>query len=272
MILPQEPWVLVVCVGDVMLDVLVEAPRGLVPDDDTAATITFEAGGQAANVAAWVVALGGSARVFGPQAGNGRGRLVADALAARGVSLHGPTVTRPGAVVSVVADGSRSLASDPGDSAWLTSVSAGPWLHGADWLLVSGYALLRSPAPQALVDLAGSARNRGTRVAVDLSSAALIEEYGAAAFRALWRSLAPAVVFASDAEWAAAGGGFDGTLVLKHGAAGASFGDDHRTPVAGPVLDATGAGDALAAGYLVGGPDLAMATAARCLARVGAQP
>ena len=34
----------------------------------------------------------------------------------------------------------------------------------------------------------------------------------------------------------------------------------------------TGAGDALAAGYLVGGPDLAMAAAARCVAVRGAQP
>jgi sugar/nucleoside kinase (ribokinase family) len=38
------------------------------------------------------------------------------------------------------------------------------------------------------------------------------------------------------------------------------------------VVDVTGAGDALAAGYLVGGPDLAMETAARCVAHRGAQP
>jgi sugar/nucleoside kinase (ribokinase family) len=38
------------------------------------------------------------------------------------------------------------------------------------------------------------------------------------------------------------------------------------------VVDTTGAGDALAAGYLVGGVDLAMAAAARCIAHRGAQP
>lgn len=51
-----------VCVaGDVMLDVLVSRPRPLNPGDDTSAAITSSAGGQAANVAAWVCALGGRA-------------------------------------------------------------------------------------------------------------------------------------------------------------------------------------------------------------------
>jgi sugar/nucleoside kinase (ribokinase family) len=38
------------------------------------------------------------------------------------------------------------------------------------------------------------------------------------------------------------------------------------------VVDATGAGDALAAGFLVGGPELAADAAARCVAKLGALP
>ena len=38
------------------------------------------------------------------------------------------------------------------------------------------------------------------------------------------------------------------------------------------VVDTTGAGDALAAGFLVGGAELALAAAARCVARVGSLP
>jgi hypothetical protein len=37
-------------------------------------------------------------------------------------------------------------------------------------------------------------------------------------------------------------------------------------------VDTTGAGDALAAGYLVGGPGLALQAAARCVARLGSMP
>jgi sugar/nucleoside kinase (ribokinase family) len=87
-------------------------------------------------------------------------------------------------------------------------------------------------------------------------------------------------VFATDEEWSAMPGGFgaggDTVLVLKHGEAGASFVidgiADERTVPPGVVVDTTGAGDALAAGYLVGGVDLAMAAAARCIAHRGAQP
>jgi sugar/nucleoside kinase (ribokinase family) len=38
------------------------------------------------------------------------------------------------------------------------------------------------------------------------------------------------------------------------------------------VVDTTGAGDALAAGFLVGGPELALDAAARCVGQVGAMP
>ena len=81
--------VLVACLGDVLLDVIVETSGALVTDDDTPARITFAAGGQAANVATWVAALGGRARVFGPRSGSGPGHLVEEALTARGVEVWG---------------------------------------------------------------------------------------------------------------------------------------------------------------------------------------
>lgn len=282
--------VVVACVGDVMLDVIVEVPHQLVVDDDTPASITFAAGGQAANVAAWVAALGGDARVYGPHTEAGHGALVASTLDARGVRFVGPEVSRPGAVVSLVSAGTRSMASDPGDSSWLERVEPGPWLDGVDWLFVSGYALLRAVDHAPLVATAAAARSRGARVAVDLASAALVADFGADRFRELWESLEPSAVFANDAEWAATNGrppgrvrrpsgfgtGGRSVLVLKHGPDGATFVidgiADDRPTAPGPVVDVTGAGDSLTAGFLVGGADLAMTTAARCVAQVGAQP
>ncbi len=281
---------LLACIGDIMLDVIVDAPHGLVPDDDTPAQITFAAGGQAANVAGWAQEYGARARLFGPRAALGPGQYVDEALEAAGMEVHGPVTGRAGTVVSVVSDGARSLASDPGTSAWIDEVAPGPWLAGADWLFFSGYALLRAPHPELLVDLAAVARAAGTKVAVDLSSAALIKAYGPGRFRELWQALRPTVVLANEHEWAATtqgrgqrsgeissfGAGGTTVLVLKQGPRGCSFVIDgvvdHRPPVPGPVVDATGAGDALAAGFLVGGPDLAMQVAARCVAQVGAQP
>jgi ribokinase len=115
---------------------------------------------------------------------------------------------------------------------------------------------------------------------VDLSSASMVSRFGADHFSSLCQQLRPAAVFATDGEWTTSAGSFgaggSAALVLKHGARGASFVVDgvvdERPVLSGPVVDVTGAGDALAAGYLLGGPDLAMTAAARCVAGRGAQP
>ncbi len=85
------------------------------------------------------------------------------------------------------------------------------------------------------------------------------------------RSLTPDLVFANEREHAAVGP-LDARLVLKRGAEGIVV--DGRSYPARPttVVDATGAGDALAAGFLVGGPELGLEAAARCCAKLGAMP
>ena len=272
--------VLVACLGDVMLDVIVELESRLTVDDDTPGRITFAAGGQAANVATWVTALGGRARVFGPRADTGPGHLVEKALIGHEVEVWGGSTGRAGAVMSLVLDTGRSMVSDPGDTSWLDDLRSGAWLEGADWLFVSGYALLRTPDPQRVIETAAVARAHGTRIAVDLSSSAMVAAFGADEFSRLCQALRPSVVFATDAEWATSTGGFGAggstVLVLKHGEGGASFVidgiADRRAPLAAEVVDLTGAGDALAAGFLIGGVDLAMDSAARCAAQRGAQP
>jgi len=88
------------------------------------------------------------------------------------------------------------------------------------------------------------------------------------------RGLEPDVVFANEDEERVVGRSLVAALwILKHGARGCSFGDDEREALPVPrVLDSTGAGDALAGGWIVGGPDLALEAAARCVQQVGAMP
>jgi len=264
-----------------MLDVLVSTEGPLKVDDDTPAAITLGAGGQAANVAAWVRALGGGARLYGPRTRDAVGEMIDGQLMARGIRLYAePQDARCGAVVSLVTSGTRSLASDPGDLEWIDDrLGDTSWLAGADWLHLSGYLLLRAPDPAVVIRASNAARRVGVRVAIDLASASMIETYGAQAFWALVEKLDPTVVFGNEGEWEVVGVSPDSLsaeAVVKRGPRGSSFVvggvQTSLEIVPGPVIDVTGAGDALAAGYFVGGPEMAMVAAARCVSQMGAQP
>src|SRR4029079_7629156 len=102
-------------------------------------------------------------------------------------------------------------------------------------------------------------------------------ECGPVRFREVLERLAPDVIFANEAEWEIVGAayGLPPTPVVKRGARGVLVLGDERVelPAASvEVVDATGAGDALAAGFLVGGPELAVEAAARCVGKLGAMP
>lgn len=271
---------LVCTVGDLLLDVIVRLQGPRSPDDDTPAVMRVTAGGQAANVAAWAAALGAEARLIAKRGDDGASGLAAAEIAARGVELVGPVVPADGGVVVSVVDGSagRSMLTDRGPSAQLRAEEIDiDWLSGCDVLHVSGYAMLDGPIAQAAARTAGAARAQGARISVDLASARGIADFGAVRLLARLEELAPDVVFAGDGEREALGREPPaGTLVVKHGAGGVTVvqndSRENHAALAAEVVDPTGAGDALAAGYLVGGIELGLDAAARCVAKAGAMP
>jgi sugar/nucleoside kinase (ribokinase family) len=160
------------------------------------------------------------------------------------------------------------MASDRGVAPLLEPSEVDPaWLHSCDVLHVSGYCLLREPMASAAIEAAKHAR----RVSVDLASAHDIEVVGAGQFAARLEALGPDLAFATETERSAVPD-FDATWVIKLGARGARFPEGLYPAPAVVPLDTTGAGDALAAGYLVGGPDCAIEAAARSVGLVGAMP
>jgi sugar/nucleoside kinase (ribokinase family) len=266
--------VLLVTLGDVLLDVIVRPGEPLTAGADTTAVTHTGAGGQAANVAAWAAALGADARCIGKRGHDVAGRLVTAELEERGVELVGPVGGRTGVVVSLVGpDGERTMVSDRGVAPELAPAELDPEWFACDCLHISGYALLAAPIDAAALRAAELARTNGARIGVDLSAWTHIRRRRV--FRASLEELAPDVVFGNEAEWEAAGP-YGDVRVVKRGAAGFDVVRGNAVERCQArdtaVVDATGAGDALAAGFLVGGPELAAKAAARCVAKLGAMP
>ena len=267
--------------GDLLLDVIVRAPQLFATGADTTVETRVTSGGQAANVAAWVAELGESARFVGKQAGDEAGALAQSLLEQRGVELAGPRAEgKTGVVVSFVApDGERSMATDRGIAPELRAEELDPaWLAGCRWLHLSGYGLLAEPIAGAALEAARLAREQGAQVSVDLSSWSAIREHGPKRFRARLEELGPDVVFANEPEWELVGGayGLSEAAVVKRGSRGVTVfganGAEEHASAGGEVVDTTGAGDALAAGFIVGGIRLGLEAAARCIGQLGAVP
>jgi sugar/nucleoside kinase (ribokinase family) len=251
-----------VCLGDLVEDIVVwlGGPRAV--GTDTPARIVRCRGGSAANVATFLASAGHASRFVGSVGVDAAGDQLLATLAAAGVEV---TVQRTGVtgtiIVVVSEDGERSFLTDRGAAVSLNGLPEGA-LDGATWLHVPAYCLGPHPLQRTATEALALARSLGIRRSIDCSSTAVISAYGAAAF-ARWLDLvAPDVVFANHDEAKALGypdaWRESGTLVIKHGAdptviVDGSTGACWEIPVppVDSVIDATGAGDAFAAGFLI---------------------
>jgi len=266
-----------ICVlGDAHLDVVVRVAGPFAEETDTPAATSVGVGGQGANVAAWVTALGGRSRLIATRGTDLAADLVGAELVRRGVDLVGPVLPgSTGVVVSLSDNGHRrSMLTDRGVGADLAAAQIRPdWLAGCDWLHVSAYAFAGEPMRGAAMAAVSAARAASARVSVDLASTAMIESLGVAPFSAIVSAVAPDAVFGNGAEAALLDGVFAAdSLIVKLGPGGVLAGGTHYRALPTDPVDATGAGDAFAAGYLLGGVELGLAAAARAVAKMGAMP
>jgi sugar/nucleoside kinase (ribokinase family) len=283
----------VVCVGDLMVDVVALLPGPLAIGSDTPAPVSIHGGGAAANVAAWLVECGASATFFGRIGDDALGLRAVEELTAAGVEplvTIDPTRPTGTCIVLVNAHGERTMVPSPGANDAANDPRLLP--ATADWLYLSGYALLNDGSRAFARAVLAAARDRGWSIAVDAASSAPLEAVGADRFLEwlgadvlLFANTDEAYVLTGINEAAAAAQALAlrcGTAIVKRGDAGAVWSDGSgvRSVPSQPaeVLDSTGAGDAFAAGFLAGpgeiGESLANAArvAARAVGRVGARP
>lgn len=275
----------VVTLGDMLLDVIVRREQPRMTGRDVPADTRVSVGGQAANVAAWVAALGGDATFVGARGDDVVARLGAAELYNRGVRLRGPVVSGDcGTVVAILdAVGEPEMMSDRGVSSCLGAADLDPeWFAGADRLHISGYGLLSEGMAEAIAVASRIARSGGARVSVDLAAAPMIRLIGPEIFASRLAATRAEVLFGTPEEFEALPYlPTPPVIVVKDGANGVTVrtrGKERH--VAAPdvsVADTTGAGDAFAAGFLLGtSPDDALTKARRaagiCISRVGAMP
>ena len=268
----------VVAVGDVMVDVAVTG-RG----HDARARLAE--GGSAANAAVWAAALGARAAVAGRIGSDAAGRLLTAGLAARGVEalLTVDDELPTGTVLEL--DGELRVDRGANRAFGLADV---PDPLAADAVLVSGYALLQEGSQAGA--RAALERARAPWVALDAASPALVRATGPERFHELARGISILLanegeareLTGSEPERAARELGERYRLAcVKCGARGALAVLDGEllTASSPPVAQATplGAGDAFAAGLLVGltrGSDAleALELACRCGSLAAGRP
>jgi ribokinase len=135
-------------------------------------------------------------------------------------------------------------------------------------VLSPGRSLVSRPVRGAALAAAGYVAHRS----IDLSSTAAVRAYGVQRFRELAARLRPDVVFGTEAEADLVGTIAGAEMIVKLGPRGVRIGGRLYPAWQAAPVDATGAGDAFAAGYLVGGVDLGLRAAADAVSRIGAMP
>ncbi len=261
---------LVTVVGDCTLDVTVRSAEAARPGGDVTAQISLAPGGQGGNLAVRLARAGVGVRLAAAIGDDAAGHLLRAAIESEGVALVRLPAERSGTVVALLdRAGERAMLSDRVtlDPAAVASACA-----GVAWVHCSGYPLADDTTGDALAAVLGSlpaavpvsmgggslppdpVRAARVRARIEAAGIRLLVLGREEAVALLDRDL-PSLPAGADAL----AGAFPGVIAVVTGAALGSSAAGPRFALsvpaedpATPMVDATGAGDAYAAG-LIGG-------------------
>jgi sugar/nucleoside kinase (ribokinase family) len=291
----------VLCIGDVMLDVIARinvSPQKINFGSDTASRISTSSGGAAGNVAAWLTRTDARSAIVSHVGDDPAGAAIVTEFDALGVS-HGdlviPGETSGVVVVLVDSSGERTMFPDKGANSRLTLTDL-PDLGAFQAVYISGYALLNPLARDGVLAMIAKIKADGIPIYFDPASVGAMKDVADKELHN-WFSMMD-VLFLNEEESIYLTGSvdieralnylldFSQVVVIKRGSAGAiakarGFDSISLPAVAATVVDTTGAGDSFAAGFIASyskNHDLTAALqaggelAAGCVAIVGGRP
>jgi sugar/nucleoside kinase (ribokinase family) len=274
-------------IGDLVMDITIVPEGRLRQDDDNAAAIGVAGGGQSANFCAWAAKLGETSRLVTRVGDDNAGHLLVADLEAAGVEVCAVWARQPTGVIAVLVGpaGDRTMLTQRGASVGLRADDLeAKWFDGVQLIHVPAYSLFEEPLAGASRAAVAMVRSGGGMLAVDLSSVAGLQAYGPARMVRDLMDLSPDLLFATNAEAETLAAPLERLAklpVVKLGRSGCRvLGDVVSSPPVDEV-DATGAGDALAAAfcaaYLHGADPIeaarrAVDVAADAVTTIGARP
>jgi sugar/nucleoside kinase (ribokinase family) len=291
----------VLCIGDVMLDVITKIsvmPEKINYGSDTPSKISTHGGGAAGNVASWLTRTSAEATIVGHVGNDSAGAALISEFDRLGVQHKNLMVDNGSSgVVVVLVDptGERTMFPDNGANSGL-HIGDLPSLDGIGAVYLSGYSPLDPLSRPGVLAMVAKVRQAQIPIYFDPASVGGMMDVPLEEVKSWIREID--VLLLNEEEAFYLTGTTEtlealellleecATVVIKrgsHGAIGKSRGSILVTVPAIPtvVVDTTGAGDSFAAGFIANytvtknmqhGLEAGAAIAAKCVADVGARP
>ncbi len=289
---------LILCIGDVMLDVVVRINTEVNYGSDTPAKISTHGGGAAANVASWLAFSNHEVQLVSRVGDDPAGTAVMAELDKLGVQ-HGNIVIQGAqtGVVAVLVDktGERTMFPESGANSGL-NLSDLPALENVSAVYLSGYSLLNPASTTGVVAMVNAITSAKIPIIFDPASVGTMNYVGLASVKNILPRMDIVILNEEEAFYLTGRSDIQLALkelnelvpivVIKRGSQGAiaikrDLDSLEVSAKSANVIDTTGAGDAFAAGFigswieksdLLAAMGSAIDLATQCVAIIGARP
>ncbi len=289
---------LILCIGDVMLDVVVRINTEVNYGSDTPAKISTHGGGAAANVASWLAFSNHEVQLVSRVGDDPAGTAVMAELDKLGVQ-HGNIVIQGAqtGVVAVLVDktGERTMFPESGANSGL-NLSDLPALENVSAVYLSGYSLLNPASTTGVVAMVNAITSAKIPIIFDPASVGTMNHVGLASVKNILPRMDIVILNEEEAFYLTGRSDIQLALkelnelvpivVIKRGSQGAiaikrDLDSLEVSAKSANVIDTTGAGDAFAAGFigswieksdLLAAMGSAIDLATQCVAIIGARP